>query len=202
MLGLYLLFNALAEENRRAWLLRGWAVANQQPPKSSLLGEDVSYWSEVWKGRPLDMSELEWQMETKKGTRIKIEGWGGGRCPAVPFCPRCKQQDFNLMGCVCMSGSKYKCVLLSFRSKRWGPERVGCHAAHMGGGGQGVGLLPAGELWWVAHSPGKASQAARLRREVLCCLLFWPQACRSCFQLRPWIGWRVFLRVIWDHNWL
>ncbi len=65
---------------------------------------------------------------------------------------------------VCMSGSKYKCVLLSFRSKQWGPERVGCHAAHRGGRGQGVGLLPAGELWWVAHSPGEASQAARLRR--------------------------------------
>lgn len=43
MLSLYLIFDVLAEENRRAWLLRGWVVANQQPLKSSLLGKDVSY---------------------------------------------------------------------------------------------------------------------------------------------------------------
>lgn len=61
---------------------------------------------------------------------------------------RCKQQDFNLMVCAWMC----KCGCITPVQVKAAGKRGGVDVMRPAGVA-GSGLLPAGELWWVAHSP-------------------------------------------------
>lgn len=129
-------------------------------------------WSDRWRQRKKKNKDgMRWR---KVSCCVLLSGsyW------VVPEC--CKQQDLNLMVCAWMC--KCGCITpVQVKAVRpWVDKRGGVYVMRPTGVA-GSWLMPAGELWWVAHSPApnipvKPPRLDGLLSEwgmcVLCCLCF------------------------------